>query len=376
VATPLEAGINSYYFYSRRRYVRRLTQLTVIGITGSYGKTSTKYILNALLSPYYPTLMTPESFNTPMGICKVIHRQLTPEHRYFIVEMGARRRRDIRTLARLVRPKIGVITAIGPQHLESFGSLENVMRTKAELLEALPGDGLAVLNFDNPHCRKLAEGLKVAFRSFGMDCPEEVDLRAEGMSFTGRGIRFKVRTRQGEEAEFRTCLLGRHNVYNVLAAASVALACGLSLEQIAAALEKVQPVPHRLQLSQGIGGVLILDDAFNANPAGARQALEVLGSLPGRKKILVTPGLIELGELQEKANFEFGQQAAGVCDLVILVGPKQTQAVASGLAAAGFPPEKVMVARSLAEATAQLRRYVAPGDVVLFENDLPDNYSE
>jgi UDP-N-acetylmuramoyl-tripeptide--D-alanyl-D-alanine ligase len=376
LAAPLEAGINWGYFKSGARKIEQLSNLTVIAITGSYGKTSTKYILSGLLSPYYPTLMTPESYNTPMGICKVIRGELTDKHKYFIVEMGARKRGDIEELCRLVQPKTGVITAIGPQHLETFGSLDNIIRTKAELIAGLGPEGLAVLNYDDPHCRKLAAKSKIPCRGYGIDCSDKLDLRAEEIKVTSRGITFTVRTAGGEQARLSTRLLGKHNIYNVLAAATVALECGLSLSQIARALKQIQPVPHRLQLIQGDGGVTIIDDAYNSNPQGVQEALQVLKMMDGGRKILVTPGMVELGDEEYEQNKRLGQAAAEVCDTVILVGRERTKPIAEGLKNARFAEENLLVVASLAEASGRLKQLVKPGDVVLFENDLPDNYSE
>ncbi len=354
----------------------RQSQLTIIAITGSYGKTSTKYILNNILAHHYPTLMTPESYNTPMGICKVIRGELTRGHKYFIVEMGARKRGDISELCRLVHPHIGVITSIGPQHLETFGSQANVVRTKSELIPGLGTKGLAVLNYDDPHCRKLADKIKIPCLLYGMQPDDKLHLLAEDIRCTNQGISFTARTKQAEEIKFTTCLLGRHNVYNILAAATVALESGLELSQIAEALAEVEPVPHRLQLIKGSGGVTIIDDAYNSNPKGAQEALQVLQDMQGGKKILITPGMVELGAQEYEQNKQFGQAAAKACDIVILVGPKRTKPIADGLKEAGFPDKNLTIVASLNEATIYLHKVVRSGDVVLFENDLPDNYNE
>ncbi len=378
LSAPLENTINWGYFKLAQRKINHLSELTVIAITGSYGKTSAKYILNSLLSPYHPTLMTPESYNTPMGICKVINDQLTDEHKYFIVEMGARQRGDIKELCRLVSPTIGVITSLGPQHLETFGTIENVVRTKFELLVGLGplGKRLAVFNYDDPYCKEMADRKHMPHKLYGIDSKEELDLRATGIKTTNRGITFTARTAKGDKADLSTCLLGRHNVYNVLAAATVALGCGLTLSQIAQALKDVEPIPHRLQVIKGSGGITIIDDAFNSNPRGAKEALEVLKSMEGGQKILLTPGMVELGDEEYAQNKEFGRAATKACDTVILVGKKQTKPIAEGLKEAGFPDKNLIVATSLSDATNHLHKLVKPGDVVLFENDLPDNYNE
>ncbi len=374
---PFQAGAKRGLVLLAARKLRSRPDLVVIGITGSYGKTSTKEILATLLGARYRVLKTSASVNTPVGIARTVLRGLQPEHEVFVVEMGAYVPGNIRELARLARPRIGVLTAVGEQHLERFGSVANIARTKYELIEALPADGLAVFNADNKRCRELARQTShVPVRTYGLEPRGRgPDLTASAIETSPSGTSFTVHAPNAEPVRFSTPLLGRHNVSNVLAATTVALELGLSLAEIAAAARDLAPVPHRLQLIQGEGGVTVIDDAYNSNPAGARAALDVLAELPGRK-VLVTPGMVELGERLEQRHEEFGRQAAAVCDYIILVGPRRTAAIAAGARAAGFPADRLFSVPSLKEATAQLGRLLAPGDAVLFENDLPDQYSE
>jgi UDP-N-acetylmuramoyl-tripeptide--D-alanyl-D-alanine ligase len=374
---PFQAAAKAAVVALAARRLRAREDLIVVGITGSYGKTSTKEFLATLLVPRYRVLRTAASVNTPVGIARTVLRELRPEHQVFVVEMGAYVRGNIRDLAHLARPRIGVLTAVGEQHLERFGSVEQVAVTKYELIEALPADGLAVFNADNKRCRDLARRTSaVPVRTYGLErrangpalLATDVETGLEGTCFT-------VHAPGSDPVHFQIPLLGRHNVGNVLAATAVALELGLSLAEIAAAARNLEPVPHRLQLLRGGAGVTVIDDAYNSNPAGAQTALEVLAEFPGRK-VLVTPGMVELGPLLERRHEEFGRQAAGVCDYIILVGPRRTAAVAAGAAAAGFAPDRLIVVPTLKEATARLGQLVAAGDVVLFENDLPDQYSE
>ena len=385
---PLERTINGAYLLSARKRIKTL-QPKVIGITGSYGKTSTKYILHQILSQKFNTLMTPDSYNTPMGICKVIRGDLTAEHEVFIVEMGAYKRGDIRELCNLASPEIGILTAVGPQHLERFKSIENIAQTKYELIESLPSDGLAVFNCDNEICAELSDKReqggspvrRYATEPFPVDSvADRVDLTAASIRHTAEGLAFTVRTSVGTQAitdvEIRTRLLGRHNVSNILAAIAVAIECGMTLEEIREAIVNVEPVPHRLQLTSGVGNVTIIDDSFNSNPVGAKAALEVLTEIGDGKKVLVTPGMVELGEREYEENRHLGEQAADACDLVILVGPTRTRPILDGLQAAEYPSQQIIVALNLEEVKQHLATQVQAGDVVLFENDLPDNYNE
>lgn len=392
---PLERTINESYLISARNRIKKLHP-KVIAITGSYGKTSTKYILNTILSQKFNVLMTPDSYNTPMGICKVIRGQLEPEHEIFIVEMGAYKRGEIRDLCKLVYPEIGILTAIGAQHLERFKSIDNIASTKYELIESLPQNGIAVFNDDDEICSSLADKTKIKAVRYGIDrnviaspvearpedqggkkkSDDEVKLTARNIQSTNEGLTFTVESSSGEIEQFKTKLLGRSNVYNILAATAVALECGITLDEVSRATTILEPIPHRLQLIPGAGGVTVIDDGFNANPVGARAALEVLGSFARGRKILVTPGLVELGEIEFEQNKIFGAEAAKVSDFVILVGPKRTESILEGLRNSSFPEENITVVESLATATERLQQIVKTGDVVLFENDLPDTYDE
>jgi len=385
---PLERTINGAYLFSARKRIRTL-QPRVIGITGSYGKTSTKYILHQILSQKYNTLMTPDSYNTPMGICKVIRGDLTTEHEIFIVEMGAYKRGDIRELCNLASPQIGILTAVGPQHLERFKSIENITKGKYELIESLPADGLAVFNCDNAICAELADKREQTgnpVRRYATEASPVVsvadtaDLIATNVRYTDNGLAFNVHANTEKfditDTEIQTRLLGKHNVSNILAAMTVAMECGMELEEIREAVANVEPVPHRLQLTTGAAGVTIIDDSFNSNPVGAKAALEALNEIGEGKKVLVTPGMVELGEREYEENRRLGEQAADVCDLVILVGPTRTTPILEGLKAAEYPSQQIIVALNLEEVKQHLATQVQAGDVVLFENDLPDNYKE
>ena len=381
---PLERSIHSAYLLSAKKRIKT-HQPKVIGITGSYGKTSTKYILHQILSEKFNTLMTPDSYNTPMGICKVIRGELTAEHEIFIVEMGAYKRGDIRALCNLASPEIGILTAVGPQHLERFKSIENIAKTKYELIESLPSGGLAVFNCDNEICAGLADRReqdgnpvrRYATEPFPVaSAAERAALTATNIQHTDEGLTFTIHTSAGIETEVQTQLLGRHNVSNILAATAVAIECGMTLEEIRVAIANVAPVPHRLQLTASEGNVTIIDDSFNSNPVGAKAALEVLTEIQGGKKVLVTPGMVELGEREYEENKRLGEHAADVCDLVILVGPQRTIPILDGLKAVQYPNRQIIVALNLEEVKQHLATQVQAGDVVLFENDLPDSYEE
>lgn len=379
---PLELTINEAYLQDARKRINTLKP-RIIGITGSYGKTSTKYILHQILSKKYNTLMTPDSYNTPMGICKVIRGDLAPEHEIFIVEMGAYKKGDIRDLCRLAPPEIGILTAVGPQHLERFKSIKNTAKAKYELIESLPSNGLAVINYDNDICAELADNTdSVSVIRYSMESKhsenELIKFKADDIRQSEKGLSFTVSDVVSGPVEFNTTLLGKHNVSNILAAIAVSRQCGMNYDEIRSAIDTLEPVPHRLELKPSVTGVTVIDDSFNSNPEGARAALEVLTdfvSKNGGKKVLVTPGMVELGERQYDENKKLGMHAAQVCDLVILVGNETIAPILDGLKHEDFPEKQIYKAKNLSDAQVQLAQNLKPGDVVLFENDLPDNYN-
>ena len=373
LAWPIEKLISELYFRDAQRILKERRDLIRIGITGSWGKTSVKFILGTILEEKYHTLVTPASFNTPMGVTKVIRSQLEPGHRVFIAEMGARHVGDIKEMCRLVHPSIGILTSVGPQHLDTFRTVDRVARTKYELFDALPQDGKAFFADDEDICRKLYDKTTGEKHLTGLD-PAYDEVTAEEIQYSPEGTKFVLCT-ACSRTECETQLLGELNIRNILLCACVALNLGLTPEQIARGIRRIHPVEHRLQLIRYPGGLNVIDDAFNSNIRGARQAFEVLKQFPSRR-IVVTPGMVELGEREYEMNHEFGTFMAGCCDTAILVGRKRSEAIAAGLREKGMPESAVRVVSSLDEATALLRKISGPGDTVLFENDLPDNYSE
>jgi UDP-N-acetylmuramoyl-tripeptide--D-alanyl-D-alanine ligase len=278
-------------------------------------------------------------------------------------------------LCELVSPEIGILTAIGPAHLERFGSLDETERAKGELAEALPPDGALITRADDERCRRAAERSPAPVRLFAPAPHPDADVWAEDVELRDGRTVFRLRARDGGDVQVKARLLGEHNVANLLAAAAAGLEMGLPLDAIGRSLAKVSPPPHRLAPIVNAGaGVVVIDDAYNSNPEGAAAALSVLASHPAERRLLVTPGMVELGEREEEENRRFGERAAGVCDLVVLVGPEQTRPIRAGLEAAGFSESALHVVADAGEAQALLARTTRRGDVVLFENDLPDLY--
>ena len=375
IAKPLEEKINKEYYIQASEKIKKMN-VNSVGITGSYGKTSTKFITETILKEKYRVLKTPESYNTPMGISKIINNELTDDYDVFIAELGATKTGDIDEVAKLTNPKIGIITSIGPCHLETFKSIDNIMRTKYELIENLPDDGIAIFNYDNEYVKRLADKTFKEKLLYGIDNIEDTDVFATNIHVDSLGSSFSLCIKSLGVIECRTKLLGKHNILNILGGAAIASVLGLSLDEIKRGISNLETVEHRLQLIDNGLGILVIDDAFNSNPDGAKAALDVLNSFTDRRKIIVTPGMVELGDIEETENFKFGEQIASVCDIAILVGKKRTLPIYQGMKKHNFNEDNLYVVNSLNEATEILKTLTKVNDVVLFENDLPDTYDE
>ncbi|MFO1530566.1 MAG: UDP-N-acetylmuramoyl-tripeptide--D-alanyl-D-alanine ligase, partial [Kiritimatiellia bacterium] len=364
VMKPVEDAVNRSFLNDARRIVRSIPGLKIVGITGSYGKTSTKHVLAELLGESRNVLHTPGSFNTPLVVTRTIREHLRPSHEIFIAEMGARQPGNIRELCELTPPHAGILTAIGEQHLETFGTLEALQRTKWELAEALPADGFLVCNVDHAAVRDILARAPIRARVVrcGMTSPE-ADHRAENLSVTASGLSFDLVRPGHPPLRLTTRLLGRHNVINITLAAVTALELGITPESIRIAVSGLRPVPHRLELKRNASGFLILDNAFSSNPAGAASALEMLKLVEGGRKVLITPGMVELGTVEHACNKTFGVQAAAAADVVVLVGRQRAVAIHEGLREAGFPEDRVVVAEDLKAASAWMHANLKPGDV-------------
>ena len=380
---PVEALFRRQFVNKARRVLADV-QPTVIGITGSYGKTSTKSILAQILNARYRAYPTPRSYNTLMGVCIAINQDLAGDHSidYFIAEMGAYVPGEIQEICDLTHPQIAIVTEVGPQHLERFGSLENVAVAKYEIIKALPPDGVGVFNWDNDYVRAMMQRGYPQTRIAVSRSVYPAQVPADGPRFiasaieeTLTGMAFSVTDIQtGDTERFVTPLLGLHNVTNILLATAVAVHEGMPLREVAWAVRRLQPAEARLDRQTSASGITIINDAYSANPVGAEQSLRVLGMHQSGRRLLITPGMIELGPLMASENHKLGRSAAQHATDVILVGAQQTEAVRQGLMAAGFPAEHLHTVDTLAESVAWYQSNLSTGDTVLFLNDLPDTY--
>ena len=388
---PIEKAVNQHYINDAKRILRSNPEMTIIGVTGSYGKTSVKFFLQTLLQQRYSVLVTPESYNTPMGVVITIRKFMKPSHEIFVCEMGARYVGEIKEICDLVHPHHGVITSIGPQHLDTFGSIENIKKTKFELADALPEGAMLFLNGDNEYIAGYLEsrggdegpsesGLAGARKTGGYGNVTFYYSQGSGEGYTASDIRlsnlgtdFTVTAPDGESERYQMKLVGAHNVINVMGAIAVANRFGIPLKELRIPVRRLRPAQHRMEMKES-GEVTIIDDAYNSNPIGSKAAVETLALFDGIR-ILITPGMVELGEDEDEYNRRFGTYAADCCDWILLVGEKHTAPIREGILSKGFPEGNCRTFGKVEEAIDFAYRIRGEGHkYILLENDLPDNY--
>ena len=371
---PLEKMVNNHFKNKALTKLNNMTNMEVIGITGSYGKTSTKNIVHDILDIKYNVFKTPANFNTPYGLMITINEHLDKYNDYFIAEMGACKKGEIKELCDLVHPKYGILTTIGLAHLETFGSEENIQKTKFELIESLPKDGVGILNGDDE--KQLSYNIKNNCEIIWIGINNQnVDIYAKDIKLTYKGTTFKVVFKNDKkEYEFETKLLGNNNIYNILGGIALGRKLGISIEDLQKSVKRVEPVEHRLSMKKYYD-INLIDDAYNSNPKGAKMALEVLNMMPG-KHIVVTPGMIEVGAKEYEVNKEFGKQMAHLTDEVILIGEEKTKPIYEGLIEEKFDKKKIHILNDVLDAFPLMMELKDGETYCLLENDLPDSFSE
>lgn len=370
---PVEKSINRHYYNDAASRLASMPGLKIIGVTGSYGKTSTKHYLHRILSEQFDTLMTPGNFNTTLGVVRTIREHLKPYNEVFIVEMGAKEVGDIKEICDLVHPQAGIVTAVGPQHLESFKSIENVQRTKFELVDSLPADGFAVVNndFDLIASKQVDH---VRCLRYAVNSVDNANLTAKDITYNASGTDFTVVADDGWELKLHARLVGECNISNLLAAVAVARYLGVSDEKIRYAVGEISQVEHRLNIKRAPGGVVMIDDAYNSNPVGSAMALDVLSSMNTGRRIVVTPGMVELGDRTYELNRALGEKIAESADIAIIVCKYNRDAIVEGVKRKGMDAGMIYTVDTFDDAQKMLAGILKAGDVVLYENDLPDTF--
>ena len=371
ITYPIEEAIKKRYENEARRILEKYDHLKKIGITGSYGKTSTKNIINDIISNNAYTLITPSSYNTPMGITRTIREMLKPIHEVFVCEMGADKTGDISYLMDFVKPQFGVVTSVGPQHLATFKSMDNIIHEKMQEIEMLPSDGVGFINADNEFINNYKINNTCKIVSVGIN-NTEADYVAKNIKYSNKGASFSVKI-LNKNYKFTTSLLGQHNITNILIGIAIAIELNIPIDEIVRNVSNINQVQHRLEVKK-INNFTFIDDAFNSNPVGSKTALDVLEMMPG-KRVIVTPGMIDLGEKQDEINYEFGKYMLNKADSVLLVGEKQTKSICHGLKDSGYNMDEVRIFKNVKDALHYVYTHYSSEDTVLLENDLPDAFN-
>ena len=348
--------------------LRSFKKLKIIGITGSYGKTSVKEFLYQILKTEHTVLKTPESYNTPLGIAKVVDLELDDSYEYFICEMGAYRVGDIKEICDMVHPKYGILTGINEQHLETFGSLENTTKGKFELIDALPKGGFGLVNAGNQRIREeYKRHTNTQLSTY--EAEKKFDFNYDGMHFN-------LFLNDGSHRA-KTNLLGYANLENITAAAAMANHLGMKPQAIIEAIANLTPVPHRVEFKPQ-ENMIIIDDAYNSNYDGFKNAVEVLTMFDSdnfkRTRILVTPGIVDLGKETFKMHKKLAEEISkgiAILNYIILVGKSErTNGLKEGIA----DKKKIIEVDSLKDAWKEIEKLNVEHPIILLENDLPDNY--
>ncbi len=345
---PVDRYMKNNLIKSAKRRLAQYPKLEVIGIAGSYGKTTMKEVVSTMLSEKYDVLKTPENVNTPLGIAHLILNKLDADTQVLVVEMGEYTSGDIRDICSIVKPQTAIITGINEAHLERMGTIENTTAAIFELAQYMNQKGLLVLNEDNSLIRE----------NYRLYCTTQ---KIELVSIK-------------KESTLKSGLLGRYAKAVLQAGAAVSSYLGLTEEQIRIGASKVCPLPHRLQPIEGTRGVLVIDDSYNGNPEGVTEAIYLLSTYVGRRKVYITPGLVETGEKNESVHKKIGKQLSSVADRVVLIKNSATPFIAEGLMEQGFDKKHIIWFKTAHEAHAAMAEIIEQNDVVLFQNDWPDNY--
>lgn len=371
---PSERKEQQGYMQQAKKQLEQVSPY-VIGITGSYGKTSTKDALGQILQiTKGPTFWPSKGVNTPMGITREIREHLKPGHAFAVIEMAAYGKGSIERICHLTPPHAAIITTIGTAHLERFGSQHTIYLTKSELALSVPYEGILVCNGDDPLTRQIGKDhAKRTTLLYGMDSKAgEVDCWVSKWKLGEEGTHFTLHWK-GNAYEGFTKLQGKTALSNLLAAFTMACALGSDPAYVLGVIRNLAPVDNRLELRKE-GGVLYVRDAYNSNPIGFASALDVMASLPAERRVLMTPGMIELGALQREENEKIGRKAGSLCHLALVVGSLNKEALSKGLQEGGMPQENIVCCETRQMAFETLAKLKKEGDAILIENDLPDLY--
>ena len=365
--------IKRMYFRVAEKKLKKYPKLIKIGITGSYGKTSVKELLAQILSHSYKVAFTPKNTNSDIGISKFILATNFENIDVCIVEMGAYNKGDIKLVCDIVHPSIGILTAINQQHLSLFGSIENIQKTKYELVRSIPREGISILNADNPLCMQYAHELQSTVRTFGSEEETNPDCLVESAR-THEGelsVRYKITSNGGaDKIEVQPKVVGEHQAMNVAPCILVAKHLGMSKEQIISAINNLHQPDQSIKLVT-FGKAIIIDDSYNSNPDGFKAALELLGTFPSnRRRVVLTRGMDELGSESAELHEKIGNEISFFADELVIITPNFADALKRGIITK-YHTDKVQEIFDPEKIAAYIENIKNQEVVVLIENKIP-----
>lgn len=371
ISKPFVVISKKKIFREARQKRESFKDVLVIGITGSYGKTSMKEFLATILSEKFSVLKTDSNQNSDIGISNTILHKLDSSYDIFIAEMGAYKIGEIALAADIAKPSIGILTGLGPQHLSLFGGMQNTQKAKYELIESLPDNGLAVFNGDNDNVRSLfrkCEKPKRLYTSNHLLDSGEQGIKAESVRYTRDGMEIKINDGNNQSEVITTVLLGKHNATNLLGAITVARALDMSYEEIKRGVRNIKPIEHTLQPMRGIRNTIVVDDSYSGNVHGVFAALEVLGRMKGNKKIMILQPLIELGDFAIKVHRDVGAKIGEMCDYCIVVSDDYYPLLYQEAIKNGMKKDSMLCIPNRHEVIKKIEEMANSGDVILIEN--------
>ena len=378
---PLFVIIRNSILKKAKKKMETFKNLTVIGITGSYGKTSTKEFLTTILSSKFKVLSTEDHQNSEIGIARCILNKLDDSHQIFVVEMGAYNKGGIKLLCDMVRPKMGIVTGVNVQHLSTFGSMENLLSAEGggELLKNLPLNGTLIVNGDNKYCLDLYKQAKINKKIYSIKndkvqsdiWTEEVTVHKDSLDFVVINIDKKVH-------HFNVKVLGGQNIQNLLGAILTATELGMSFEEIGRAFQKIKPEHAGITLKEGVYGINIIDSSYSSNPDGVMADLDYLNiwsnnqlALPGPKKVIIMPCLIELGNKSREVHRDLGKRIAEICDMAIITTKDKFKEIKTEAVSNGMSKDRINFEENPKKIFNIVTTFCKDGDVILLEGRVP-----
>lgn len=374
---PIDYILKKIIISKAKSKIKKLNNLKIIAIAGSYGKTSFKEILYTILSEKYKVLRTPENINTPVGISRLILSALDMEHEIFIVEMGEYYKGDIKKLCEITPPDISVVTGINEAHFERLKSLDNTVSTIFEIVTYSKENVVIALNLADDLVRKnfkkYVDNKQITF--YGDD--KQTELFVSDIKFNEKDLTLDFNLNEGNNLidSFSIPILAKYSIDDIIGAVQISKILDTPLPFIKRGINKIRPIPHRLEPNfDKSKNIIFIDDTYNANPQGVKEAIEVISRFKNRRKIYITPGMAETGKANRKIHLEIADDLSKVADLIVLIDTSSSRFIKEGLIKNNFPDDKIKIYKHQQDVYDDLNHWSKRGDVILFQNIWPESY--